>query len=272
MALDTTSIDGQWIEDNETKEFNEITYDDNKVNVNGVMNSVDVPVTSFDEETDVNIIMDSVDVPKIEFEDEKDLSYYKNKFNEIYKNNVNLENVIIDSNFIDSSYKVVSSEDMDKKQEVSGTLEVDNINELISFTNALTQKYGKSNYNMWNDIEKEKYIQLYCKVYNVSREHAINTISVPFNNRVSEVYVGKNRNTILEQIDNANEMLSDIYSRYNELSYEDQQLFLELYNKCKKVKYMNVTNTETEQQQLDEILNIAVEISKLNERSHSKKI
>ena len=76
MALDTTSIDGQWIKDNETKEFNEITYDDNKVNVNDVMNSVDVPVTSFDEETDVNKIMDSVDVPKIEFEDEKHSTYY----------------------------------------------------------------------------------------------------------------------------------------------------------------------------------------------------
>ncbi len=252
MALDNMSIDGQWIKDNETKEFNEITYDDDKVDVNDVMNSVDVP--------------------EIEFEDEKDLSYYKNKFNEIYKNNVNLENVIIDSNLIDSNYKVISSEDMDKKKEISGTLEVDNINELISFTNALTQKYGKSNYNMWNDIEKEKYIQLYCKVYNVSREHAINTISAPFNNRVSEVYVGKNRNTIIEQIDNAKEMLSDIYSRYNELSYEDQQLFLELYSKCKRVKYMNVTNAEIEQQQLDEVLNLAVEISKLNERSHSKKI
>ena len=272
MALDTMSIDGQWIKDNETKEFNEIIYDDDKVSVNDVMNSVDVPDTSFDEEVDVNKIMDSVDVPEIEFEDEKDIFYYKNKFNEIYKNNVNLESIINDSNLIDSNYKVISSEDMDKKQEVSGTLKIDNINELISFTNALNQKYGKSNYNMWTDIEKEKYIQLYCKVYNVGREHAINAISGTSNNKVSEVYVGKNRNTILEQIYNAKTMLSDIYSRYNELSYEDQQLFLELYSKCDKVKYMNVTNTEMEQQQLDEALNVTVEISKLNERLHSKKI
>ena len=270
MALDTMSIDGDWIKDNETKEYNEITYDDDKVNVNDVMNSVDVPITSFDEETDVNKIMDSVDVPEVEFEDDKDVSYYKKQFEEIYNSKVNLEKLIKDNSLIDAPSKVISSEDISKTDNKSGVVEMDYVNELISFTNALSLKYGKSNYDMWNDIEKEKYIQLYCKVYNVSKEYAIKSISDSKEDIVSEVFFGNNRNVILEQIESVKIILSDIYIRYNELSYNDQQLFLELYSEYKKAKYMSVTNSESEQKQLNYILNVASQVSEFNSRLNNR--
>ena len=270
MALDTMSIDGDWIKDNETKEYNEITYDDDKVNVNDVMNSVDVPITSFDEETDVNKIMDSVDVPEVEFEDDKDVSYYKKQFEEIYNSKVNLEKLIKDNSLIDAPSKVISSEDISKTDNKSGVVEMDYVNELISFTNALSLKYGKSNYDMWNDIEKEKYIQLYCKVYNVSKEYAIKSISDSKEDKVSEVFFGNNRNAILEQIESVKIILSDIYIRYNELSYNDQQLFLELYSEYKKAKYMSVTNSESEQKQLNYILNVASQVSEFNSRLNNR--
>lgn len=250
MALDTMSIDGDWIKDNETKEYNEITYDDDKVNVNDVMNSVDVP--------------------EVEFEDDKDISYYKKQFEEIYKSEVNLEKVIKDNNLINAPSKVISSEDISKSNNISGVVEMDYVNELISFTNALSLKYGKSNYDMWNDIEKEKYIQLYCKVYNVSKEHAIKSISDSKEDKVNEVFFGNNRNAILEQIESVKMILSDIYIRYNELSYNDQQLFLELYSEYKKAKYMSVTNSESEQKQLNCLLNVASQVSEFNSRLNNR--
>lgn len=250
MALDTMSIDGDWIKDNETKEYNEITYDDDKVNVNDVMNSVDVP--------------------EVEFEDDKDISYYKKQFEEIYNRKVNLEKVIKDNSLIDAPSKVISSEDISKSINKSGVVEMDYVNELLSFTNALSLKYGKSNYDMWNDIEKEKYIQLYCKVYNVSKEHAIKSISDFKEDKVSEVFFGNNRNAILEQIESVKMILSDIYNRYNELSYNDQQLFLELYSDYKKAKCMSVTNSESEQKQLNYLLNVASQVSEFNSRLNNR--
>ena len=279
MALDSLAIDEKWIKDNETKEFDEIIYDDdNNVNVNDVMDSVVVPIIKFadDEEkvdannSSVKEIMDSVDVPEIEFDDDKDIAYYKRQFNEVYSHYVDLEKIIKDNSLIDSIFKVISSEDIDKKQNKSGTIETSNLNELFSFTNLLAHKYGKSNYNLWNDIEKEKYIHLYCKVYNVSREHAIKSISDSMEGKVNNIYVGKNRNTIIEQGNSARSILLDIYNRYNELSYDDQQLFLELYNQLKKVAYINVTDMESEQRQLDELLNVASQVSEFNSRLNNR--
>ena len=279
MALDSLAIDEKWIKDNETKEFDEIIYDDdNNVNVNDVMDSVVVPITKFadnEEKVDsnnssVSEIMDSVDVPEIEFDDDKDIEYYKRQFNEVYSHYVDLEKIIKDNSLIDSIFKVISSEDIDKKQNKSGTIETSNLNELFSFTNSLAHKYGKFNYNMWNDIEKEEYIHLYCKVYNVSREHAIKSISDSMESKLNNIYVGKNRNTIIEQGNSARSILLDIYNRYNELSYDDQQLFLELYNQLKKVAYMNVTDMESEQRQLDELLNVASLVSEFNSRLNNR--
>ncbi len=294
MVLDSLAIDEKWIKDNETKEFDEIIYDDNNVNVNDVMNSVVVPITKFadnKEKVDVNNnsvnelsaqldnvakeisvkeIMDSVDAPEVEFEEDKDIEYYKREFNEVYSHHVDLEKIIKDNSLMDSIFKVISSEDINKKQNKSGTIETSNLNELLSFTNSLAHKYGKSNYDMWNDIEKEKYIQLYCKVYNASREHAIKSISNSMEGKVSSSYVGKNRNTIIEQGNSARSILLGIYNRYNELSYNDQQLFLELYNQLKKVAYMNVTSSEMEQRQLDELLNVASQVSEFNNRLNNR--
>ena len=290
MGLDNLAIDEKWIRDNETKEYDEIIYDDNNkpINVNEVMNSVKAPVVSFEEEkkareainkqfekanglldiigkaaeeSKVNEIMDSVEVPEVEFEEEKDSEHFKKAFDEVYKN-VELENVIKDNSLTEDIQKVVSSETLQTKK-ASGEIETDGLSELLAYTNSLTKIHGKSNYDMWNDEEKEKYLELYSKVYNVSREQAINNIShaLSSSNKKQIKYEGINRETIKEEGIAAKTILSDIYKKYNDLSYDDQQRFLELYNQLKKVAFMKVSDDVSERQQLSDLLNVASQIS-----------